>query len=85
MYNQVSQCTGSCMPLLMGYTHPEKIREAESDEPVVVYDHKRQIAVIKPFIMRMVGTKSLRNRTTRKPGKATVTDAKNEIDDQKNV
>ena len=81
MYNQVNQSTGACMPLLMDYTQPEKIREAESDEPVV-YDQKKQTTVV--LILRLVGTKSLKQHNTKK-GAATVADKKNEIDDQKNV
>ena len=83
MYNQVNQSTGACMPLLMGYTQPEKIQEIENEE-AVVYDHKTQIAVVNPFVMRIVGTKSLKTSSTKK-GKGTVTDKTNEIDDQKSV
>ena len=84
MYNQVSQSTGACMPLLMGYTQAEKIRVAESDEPVI-YDHKTQIAVVNPFVMRVVGTKSLKVSQTRQGNGNHIIDKKNEIDDQKNV
>ena len=82
MYNQVNQSTGSCMPLMMGYTQPEKIREAESDEPIV-YDHKKQTTVV--LILRLVGTKSLKQFNTKNTRGANSTDKKNEIDDQKNV
>ena len=78
MYNQVSQSTGACMPLIMGYTQPEKIQEAENDEPVV-YDQKKQTVVI---ILKLVGTKCLRMSTT-KVGKGSKVDKKNEIDDMK--
>ena len=85
MYNQASQSTGACMPLIMGYTQPEKIREAESDEPVVFYDPKTQITVVKPFVMRVVGTYSLKTTQTKIGNGNRKFDKKNEIDDQKNV
>jgi len=84
MYS-ANQETGTCMPLLMGYTQPEKIQEVEKEESVV-YDQRSQIAVVHPFVMRVVGTKSLKSSPTKIPGKNQCkTDQKNEIDDQKNV
>ena len=83
MYS-TNQETGTCMPLLMDYTRPEKIQEVENDEPVV-YDQRLQIAVIHPFVMRIVGTKSLKQtKIPTNPGHNRF-DKKNEIDDQKNV
>ena len=85
MYNQAVQSTGACMPLIMGYTHPEKIQEVENDEPVV-YDQKKQKTLV--LILRLVGTKSLKSSTTKiknPSGYSVKTDQKNEIDDQKNV
>lgn len=82
-YNQTKQVTGTHLPLLMGYTQPEKIREAENDVRVE-YDPVRQIAIVKPFIMRTVGTKSLKTSSTKK-GHTAVVDRKNEIDDSKSV
>jgi len=82
MYS-TNQETGTCMPLLMGYTQPEKIREVENEEPVV-YDHRLQIVVIKPFVMRLVATRCKKSSQTGSKNNQR-TDVKNEIDDQKNV
>jgi len=82
MYNQVLE-RGACMPLLMGYSQPEKIEEI--DEPIV-YDQVRQIAIIHPFVMRTAGTYSLKTVFgTKKVGNTKVSDQKNAIDDQKTV
>ena len=83
MYNK-NQETGICMPLLVGYTQPNKIQEIESEEPVL-YDPIRQIAIIHPFIMRTVGTRSLRSSSTNVSPTRKKTDRKNEIDDSKKV
>jgi len=83
MYNQ-NQETGTCLPLLMGYAQPEKIQEVEKEEPVV-YDQRSQIAFVHPFVMRVVGTKSLKTSTTKTGPTSAKADKKNEIDDQKNV
>ena len=84
MYNQVRQSSGACMPLIMGYTQPEKIREAESDEPVV-YDQRLQFAVVYPFVMRVVLTKCRIASTTRKSNGKGVRDEENRVDDNKTV
>ena len=81
MYNQSSSETGTCMPLLMGYTQPEKIQEAEKEE-AVAYDQKSQIAVVNPFVMRILGTKCMKGERTGNKGNP---DMKNVIDDQKQV
>ena len=77
LYNQTNQWNGIPMPLLMGYTQPGKIREAENEEPAI-YDPVSQTV----FEMRLVGTKSLKSHST---GKGGVSDKKNEIDDSKIV
>ena len=81
MYNQIE--SGTCMPLLMGYAQPVKIQE-DNEEPVV-YDHVRQIAVIHPFVMRTVGTYSLKAFQTKVGKTGSKGDKKNEIDDSKSV
>jgi len=81
MYNQIE--SGTCMPLLMGYTQPVKIQE-DNEEPVV-YDHVRQIAVIHPFVMRTVGTYSLKTSNTKVGKVGGKLDSKNAIDDSKSV
>ena len=85
-YNQTNQETGTCLPLLMGYTQPEKVLEAENEEPVR-YDQKLQIAIIHPFVMRTVGTKSKKCVSTKpkKKGICGTSDTKNLIDDSKTV
>ena len=76
-YNQLSQWEGIPMPLLMGFTQPAPIQEAEVEEPII-YNPDYQIV----YDMRMVGTKSLRNGN---PKTHFATDQKNVIDDQKYV
>ena len=83
MYHQVLE-RDACMPLLMGYARPEKIEEADEGE-AVVYDHVRQFAVVYPFVMRTVGTYSLKSSQTKVGKNSSKTDKKNAIDDQKTV
>jgi len=88
-YNQANRWNGIPMPLLMGFSQPEKIREAENEVPIT-YDSISQIVY---YDMRIVGTKCLKTSTTwiNVPGqkgansKRGQTDKKNEIDDQKNA
>lgn len=80
LYNQTKTNAGAVMPLLMGCTMPSAIESAEPDAPRI-YD---PIAQTVNMDMRIVGTYSLKQRTT-KVGFANQTDRKNEIDDQKNV
>jgi len=77
-FNQTNQWNGIPMPLLMGFSKPEKIQEVKN-EPIM-YDPISQIV----YDMRVVGTKCLKRSSTKK-GSGTVQDQKNEIDDQKIV
>jgi hypothetical protein len=70
----------SVMPLLMNYTPGTRIEESDASQ-LLGYDYLKQIV---PIEMRMVGTKSLKNTTTKK-GPSNVTDRQNEIDDSKQV
>ena len=86
MYYNQSKVNGHARPLLMGCTRPSKIEMVE-DEKVPLYDPINQVLELD---MRIVGTRSLRNRTTYKkklPSGTSghITDRKNEIADQKNV
>jgi hypothetical protein len=81
-YNQfTNQWSEVPMPLLMGFTHPEPIREAENIS--VTYDPVFQII----YDMRTIGTRCLKYGVTKKkrPSGASVTDNANEIDDSKSV
>jgi len=84
-YNQLNQWNGIPMPLLMGFTQPEKIQEVENDVSII-YDPVSQIVA---FDMRTMGTKCLKTSNTKKKGSGglshTVIDRKNEIDDSKQV
>jgi hypothetical protein len=81
---QTHEMNGVPMPLLMSYTTPAKIQEAENLAPSV-YNPITQVV----YDMRTVGTKCLRSSSTRKkqPGGSTSSsvDRKNEIDDSKSV
>lgn len=67
------------MPLLMNFTPATRIEE-ETELLNIVYDEQNQIV----YDMRVIGTKSLKIKGTKK-GTHTTTDKKNEIDDRKNV
>ena len=70
-------------PLLMHYTPPTPIQEAE--EVKIVYNDQLQIT---EYDARIVGTRSLKSSVTTKKVNGlmkTTTDRKNEIDDQKSV
>lgn len=81
-YNQFNQ--GNIMPLLMNFTTPTPIQEA--DDIKFTYNDGEQIS----YEMRTVGTRSLKNNRTwiKKIGPSTgtsKTDKSNEIDDSKTV
>ena len=80
-YNQFNQ--GNIMPLLMNFTTPTPIQEA--DDIQFTYNDGQQIS----YEMRMIGTRCLKTHTTRyqyRPGGYRSTpDRGNEIDDSKNV
>lgn len=81
-YNQFNQ--GNIMPLLMNFTTPTPIQEAEDVK--FTYNDGEQIS----YEMRIIGTRSLKNNRTwvRKTGPnsgLTKTDKANEIDDSKTV
>jgi len=83
-YNQLlNQWSEIPMPLLMGFTQPQPIEEAENVS--VTYDPVCQIV----YDMRTIGTKSLKTSQTayKSPTGANChkTDRKNEIDDSKTV
>lgn len=70
-------------PLLMHYTPSISIQEAE--EVKIVYNDQLQIT---EYDARIVGTRSLKSSVTTKKVNGlmkTMTDRKNEIDDQKSV
>ena len=70
-------------PLLMRYTPSTPIQEAE--ERPIAYNDQLQIT---EYDARIVGTRSLKSSVTTKKVNGlmkTMTDRKNEIDDQKNV
>lgn len=70
-------------PLLMHYTPATPIQEVE-DTPIVYNDNLQ----ITEYDARIVGTRSLKSTVTTKKVNGlmkTVTDRKNEIDDQKTV
>ena len=75
--------TSNVFPLLMRYTPSTPIQEAE-DRPIV-YNDQLQIT---EYDARIVGTRSLKSSVTIKKVNGlmkTMTDRKNEIDDQKSV
>ena len=75
--------TSNVFPLLMRYTPSAPIQEAE-DRPIV-YNDQLQIT---EYDARIVGTRSLKSSVTTKKVNGlmkTMTDRKNEIDDQKSV
>ena len=79
LYNK-TKVNGAFMPFLMGCTQPETIRE-QSELHNPTYNPFTQLSILD---LRQVGTYSLKQHST-KSGKGTVTDRKNEIDDQKTV
>jgi hypothetical protein len=81
-YNQLGEWQEIPMPLLMGFTPPEKIQDAGFETPVA-YDPVFQIV----YDMRTIGTRSLKYGVTRKkrPNGSTESDNANEIDDSKTV
>lgn len=80
-YNQFNQ--GNIMPLLMNFTTPAPIQEA--DDIKFTYNDGEQIS----YEMRTLGTRSLKSHTTRynnSCGRERLkTDKANEIDDSKTV
>lgn len=80
-YNQFNQ--GNIMPLLMNFTTPTPIQEA--DDIKFIYNDGQQIS----YEMRIVGTRSLKSHSTRYKnsggGISSKTDRANEIDDSKSV
>lgn len=82
--NTLQQSTSSTpFPLLMRYTPSTSIQEAE-DTPIM-YNDQLQIT---EYDARIVGTRSLKSSVTTKKVNGlmkTMTDRKNEIDDQKSV
>ena len=81
-YNQINQ--GNIMPLLMNFTTPTPIQEA--DDIKFTYNDGQQIS----YEMRTIGTKSLKRHTTYMYNKlghkcGGKTDSANEIDDSKSV
>lgn len=84
IYNQTRTQAGTVMPLLMGCTRPSPIETME-DDVRIIYDPMTQRSIMN---MRYVGTYSLKVRSThykKGNGNYSMTDRKNEIDDQKNV
>ena len=75
-YNRINQ--SKIMPLLMNFTTPTPIQEA--DDIKFNYIDGEQIS----YEMRLIGTRSLKQHST-KVGQVSHTDRKNEIDDTKNV
>ena len=77
---QQNACGKSVMPLLMGFTPKTPIEIGEVNENFS-YNDSLQIT---EYDMVTVGTKSLKNTMTNKgPGKGSILDKKNEIDDSK--
>lgn len=76
-YNQIDQ--GNIMPLLMNFTTPTPIQEA--DNLKFTYNDGEQIS----YEMRMIGTRCLRSHTTRGGNPNPKTDYGNQIDDSKAV
>jgi len=78
-YNQFNQGR-SIMPLLMNFTTPSPIQEA--DDYKFTYNDGEQIS----YEMRTIGTRSLKSHGTRlRPGGPSKVDKANEIDDSKTV
>lgn len=80
-YNQTKLGDDMIMPFLMGCTRP-KVIQAESRNEKFTYNPFMQMGV---YDLRTVGTYSLKNHPTILPGRHSVPDKKNEIDDQKQV
>lgn len=80
LYNSTKTSAGAVMPLLMGCTMQSGIQECQDDRPSY-YDPFTQ----RTYDARVVGTYSLKTTATRLPSKATISDKKNAIDDQKSV
>jgi len=79
-YNQLlNQWSEIPMPLLMGFTQPQSIEEAENVS--VTYDPVFQIV----YDMRTIGTRCLKTSNTKVGKSGSKTDRKNEIDDSKSV
>lgn len=76
-YNQFNQ--GNIMPLLMNFTTPSPIQEA--DDIPFTYNDGQQIS----YEMRMIGTKSFKMGRTKIAPHKDKQDNRNEIDDTKNV
>ncbi|MDR0926414.1 MAG: hypothetical protein LBO69_01435 [Ignavibacteria bacterium] len=72
---------GYPMPLLMNFTVPNRIMEADDSFGREIYDPMSQTI---EFNMRTIGTYSLRHIRTKK-GTGSTSDAKNAIDDSKPV
>lgn len=84
-YNNQPTTSGHQRPLLMGFSRPTPI-EIEDTPSFIIYDPMNQQSQMD---MRIIGTYSLRSRSTQKRtpsgGTGYATDKKNEIDDQKYV
>ena len=76
-YKQINQ--GNIMPLLMNFTMPTPIQEA--DDIKFTYNDGQQIS----YEMRTVGTRSLKSSSTRGGNPSPKTDYSNQIDDFKTV
>lgn len=80
-YNQINQ--SNIMPLLMNFTTPTPIQEA--DDVKFTYNDGQQIS----YEMRTIGTRSLKSHATvihqGKGTRVTKSDKGNEIDDSKTV
>lgn len=81
-YNQKRTAAGQVMPLLMGCTVPEVIKNERASENKIIYDPTTQKVVMD---MRLVGTRSLKRTSTSLGGGRAKLDQKNEIDDSKYV
>lgn len=81
-YNQFNQ--SNVMPLLMNFTTPSTIQEADFEMPSMGYNDDAQIS----YEMRLLATRSAKNRPKTRPdskGRPCFSDYKNENDDTKNV
>ncbi len=76
-YNQFNQ--GNVMPLLMNFTTPTPIQEA--NDMSFTYNDGEQIS----YEMRTIGTRCLKSHSTRGGNPNPHRDHANEIDDCKNV
>lgn len=81
IYNSQPTQSGHKLPLLMDFSTPINIEVDNTSSPII-YDPLSQLSTLD---MRIIGTYSLKIRGTIKPGNHSVSDKKNEIDDQKNV